>query len=80
MTQRSIDVVHEGAQLEFERAVAESEQQRRAPADLEHPRMLVGAGEQDVAHLIGVAVIADADLDDDAAGGVGMRPVLHRRR
>src|SRR6185295_12013751 len=61
------DLAHIGAQLEFERVFAETQQPGTRLPKLQHIRVGGGAGEQRLLHLLGYAVVVDADLDDDAA-------------
>jgi len=63
-------------ELEFERISSESDQERSRRRRLHDLRMGAGDVHQDITDLNRIAVISDADLDDDAAQRIGTRPVL----
>src|SRR6202171_3036386 len=70
------DIGDDATQLEFERLLAETEQQNARRRLFYHLRVFIGGGEQNLAYFLGVGIEGDDDLHVGAAARIEMRPVL----
>src|SRR5262249_16703000 len=71
-----LNIGDDASQLEFERTSSESDQERSRRRRLHDLRMGAGDVHQDITDLNRIAVISNADLDDDTTQRIGTRPVL----